>query len=225
LFNLIPGFPLDGGRVLRSIIWEANKNMAKSTNIAAMVGRYFGWAFIAYGAYNLLGGNVFYGIWIAFIGWFLSSAADTSRFEVLLREHLSGVQVKEVMNTSPVTIKPGTTVESVINDAFLQCHCRAVPVSNDHRPIGIVTLDDVKKVHKDKWAYTSAEQIMTREPLYSVSPEDDLNTVMRLLAEHNLNQLLVLKDGELMGMVYRADVIRHFEISRELGMQRKQKSV
>lgn len=66
---------------------------------------------------------------------------------------------------------------------------------------------------------------MTREPLYSVSPEDDLNTVMRLLAEHNLNQLLVLKDGELMGMVYRADVIRHFEISRELGMQRKQKSV
>jgi len=223
IFNLIPGFPLDGGRVLRSIIWEANKDLTKSTNIAATVGRYFGWAFIAYGLYKLFGGNFLGGLWIAFIGWFLANAADTSRREVTLREHLSGVLVKEVMNTNPVIIKPGTSVEAVVHDAFLQCHCRAVPVSNNHQPIGIVTLDDVKKVHKDKWAYTPAEQIMTREPLYSVSPEDDLNTAMRLLAQHNLNQLLVLKEGELVGMVNRADIIRHLEISQELGMKRKEK--
>ncbi len=224
LFNLIPGFPLDGGRVLRSAIWEATKDLTKATNIAATVGRFFGWAFIAYGAFTLLGGNFFGGLWIAFIGWFLASAADTSRWEVTLREHLAGVLVKEVMNTNPITIKPGTTVEAVVHETFLQCHCRAAPVSNNYRPIGIVTLDDIKKVHKDKWAYTAAEQIMTREPLYSVSPEDDLNTVMRLLAQHNLNQLLVLKEGGLVGLVNRADIIRYLEISQELGMQRRQRS-
>ncbi len=225
LFNLLPAFPLDGGRVLRSIMWGANKDLRKSTNIAATVGRYFGWAFIAYGAFILLGGNFFGGLWIAFIGWFLSSAADSSRREITAREHLTGVPVREVMNPAPVTVTPGTTVESVVHEAFLQCHCRAVPVSIDRRPVGIITLDDVKKVSKDRWAYTSAEQIMTRQPLHSVSPEDDLNTVARLLAQHSVNQLLVLRGGELVGLVNRADIIRHLELSQELGMQRRQKGV
>ncbi len=221
IFNLIPGFPLDGGRVLRSIIWGSTKNLSKSTNIAALFGRFFGWAFIAYGVFTLLGGNFLGGLWIAFIGWFLASAADASRREVTLREQLSGVKVSRVMNTKPVTIKASTTVEEVVHNAFLQCHCRAVPVTNDSRAIGIVTLDDVKKVGKDRWAYTSAEQIMTKEPLYSVSPEDDLSTALNLLSQHEINQLLVLKDGELAGLITRADIIRYLQMSQELGMKSK----
>lgn len=223
LFNLIPGFPLDGGRVLRSIIWGNTKDLVKSTNIAATVGRYFGWAFIIFGVFQLLAGNFLGGLWIAFIGWFLSSAADASRREITLREHLSGVQVKQVMNANPVTVSPSTTVEELVHNTFLQCRCRAAPVAYDNRTIGIVTLDDVKKVHKDKWLYTTVESIMTRQPLYSVSPEDDLNTAMKLLAQHELNQLLVLSDGHLAGLITRGDIIRQLQLSQELGMKTKRK--
>ena len=98
LFNLIPAFPLDGGRVLRSLIWGANKDLTKSTNIAATVGRCFGWAMIAYGVFTLVQGDILGGLWIAFIGWFLASAAGASRRQVKLRNDLTGVLVKEVMN-------------------------------------------------------------------------------------------------------------------------------
>jgi Zn-dependent protease/CBS domain-containing protein len=225
LFNLIPAFPLDGGRVLRSVIWASNKNMTRSTVVAATIGRYFGWAFIAYGAFILISTrNLFGGIWWAFIGWFLASAADSSLREVTMRRALAGVLVKDVMSTNPTTVTLATPVESVVHDAFLACHCRAVPVVADGRPVGIITLDDVKKVGKDRWASTPAQEIMTREPLHTVSPEDDLNTVARLLAVRNVNQLPVVKNGELVGMVNRADIIRHLEVSQALGVEARRKT-
>jgi Zn-dependent protease/CBS domain-containing protein len=222
LFNLIPAFPLDGGRVLRSIIWEANKDLTKSTNIAAMVGRYFGWAMIAYGVFTLVQGDILGGLWIAFIGWFLAGAAGASRRQVRLRSELTGVLVKEVMNRNPVTINPATTVEAVVRDVFLGCHCDAALVSKDHQPLGMVTVDEVKKVPQDQWVYTAVEQIMVREPLYNVSPEDDLNTAMRLLVQYNLKQLLVLKSGELVGIVNRSDIMRHLEVTQELSVRHRQ---
>jgi Zn-dependent protease/CBS domain-containing protein len=222
LFNLIPAFPLDGGRVLRSAIWEASKDLKKSTNIAATVGRYSGWAFIGYGVFTFVQGDYFGGLWIAFIGWFIASAAGASRRAVMLRDHVTGLLVKEVMNTNPVIIDSTATIEALVRDVFLRYHCRAAVVSNNNQTIGILTVDDIKKVHKDKWGYTTVEQIMTREPLYSVSPEDDFNTLMRLFARHNIKQLLVLKAGELVGLVDRADVVRHLEITQELSALRKQ---
>jgi predicted transcriptional regulator len=108
----------------------------------------------------------------------------------------------------------------VVQDVFLGCHCDAALVSRDHQPIGMVTLDEVKKVPQDQRGYIKVEQIMTREPLYSISPEDDLNTAMRILAQHNLKLLLVLKSGELVGLVNRVDIMRHLEITRELSMRR-----
>jgi CBS domain-containing protein len=221
LFNLIPAFPLDGGRVLRSLIWEANKDLTKSTNIAATVGRYFGWAMITYGVFTLVEGDILGGLWIAFIGWFLASAAGASRRQVRLRSGITGVLVKEVMNKNPVTINPATTIETAVRTVFLGCHCDAALVSTDHQTMGMVTLDDVKKIPQEQWPHTSVEQIMTREPLYSVSPEDDLNTAMRLLAQYNLKQILVLKSGELVGVVNHADIMRHLEITQELSVKNR----
>jgi Zn-dependent protease/CBS domain-containing protein len=224
LFNLIPGFPLDGGRVLRSIIWGATKSLTRATNVATALGRYFGWALIVYGvAIIFISGNLG-GILYAFIGWFLASAADSSRREVILREHLIGVKVKEVMNASPMTVQSSMTVDELVHKAFLQCHCRAAPVSYDSGVVGIVTLDDVKKIHKDRWTYTPVEAIMTREPIYSVSPEDDLNAAMQLLTRHDLNQLLVLQNGKLAGLITRSDILQHLQMSQELGVRPKQKN-
>ncbi len=217
VFNLIPGFPLDGGRVLRSIIWGTTKNLVKATNIAAGVGRYFGWAFIAYGVFQLLTGNFLGGLWIAFIGWFLASAADSSRREITLREQLSGVHVQDVMDPKPLTVEPSTTVEDMISKMFVQRGCRAVPITRDDRLLGIATIDDAKKVERERWNYTPVGNIMSQQPLYTVKPEDDLNSAMKLLTQQGINQLPVVRDGHLAGMVCRADILHHLQMTQELG--------
>lgn len=220
-FNLIPGLPLDGGRVLRSIIWGATGSLTKATNIAATVGRVFGWCLIAFGVFQLLTGNFLGGIWIAFIGWFLSSAAEASRQEVTAREHLSGVRVKDVMNPSLECISPQTSVEDVVRDIFFQRGRRAVLVCQDDNLVGIVTLTDIKELPQSKWEHTSVGEIMTRLPLHTVDTGDDLNSALKLLAEHGLNQVPVLGKGRLVGLLSRADVIRYLQLSQELGIKSK----
>jgi len=224
VFNLLPGFPLDGGRVLRSILWGTTNNLVKATNIAATVGRVIGWGLIAYGVFELLTGNFLGGMWIAFIGWFINSAADTSRREVTLRERLAGVSVSEVMDLSQETTSPNTSVAEVVRDVFFQRHRRAVPVSQGGRLVGIITITDVKGLPQHEWAQTRVEQIMTREPIYSVAPQDELRTAMKLIAGHDLNQVLVLDQGQLVGVLSRADVIRYLQIRQELGMKSRRKT-
>jgi len=219
-FNILPGFPLDGGRVLRSILWGTSGNLTRATNIAATVGRLFGWGFIAWGMFLVLfAGDWLGGLWIAFIGWFLSNAADASRQEVTLKEHLTGTRVKDIMYVGQESINPKTTVADVVYGIFQQRFRRAVPVCQDNRPVGIVTITDVKGLPQEKWAQTPVEQIMTREPLYSVSPEDDLNSAMKLIAQHDLNQVLVLSQGQCVGLLSRADIIRYLQLSQELRMK------
>jgi Zn-dependent protease/CBS domain-containing protein len=220
VFNLLPGFPLDGGRVLRSILWGTTGSLSKATNIAATVGRFFGWGLIALGLFQLLAGNFLGGLWIAFIGWFLSSAADASRKELTLREHLSSIKVRDMMNPSPETISPDTLVEEAVWDIFRKQRGRAVPVCQDDKLVGIVTITDVKELRRDKWAETTVAQIMTRKPLYAVSPEESLQTAMKLTAQHDINQVLINHQGQCAGLLSRADIIRHLQFSQELGMER-----
>ena len=227
IFNLLPGFPLDGGRVLRSILWGSTGSLKKATDAAAITGRLLGWAFILFGIAQIFGfkwwifQGFFSGIWIAFIGWFLSSAADASRREVTLREHLSGIKVKDVMNTQPGGISPETTVEQVVANIFQRLHGRAVPVCQDDKLLGIVTIDDVKKVPREQWPATQVASIMTSVPLYTVSPEDGLQTAFKMIAQHAINQVLVTLDGKCIGMLSRADIIAHLQLSQELGIEKK----
>ncbi len=220
-FNLLPGFPLDGGRVLRSILWGSTGSLIRATNIAGRVGQVLGWALIGFGVYELLGGNFLGGLWIAFIGWFLNSTADASRKEVTLRERLSHIKVKDLIGLEPRTITPDTTVADLVSRIFSQQHGRAIPVCRENRLRGIVTVSDVKKVPQDRWATTTVEQIMTSSPLYTVTPEDNLNTVMKLISQHDINQVLVNKDGQCAGLLGRADIIHHIQFTQEMGMPRR----
>jgi Zn-dependent protease/CBS domain-containing protein len=221
IFNLLPGFPLDGGRVLRSIIWGSTNNLIKATNIAARVGQFFGWALIGFGLYLLLRGNYVNGLWMAFIGWFLNSSADASRKEVTLRERLSHIKVRELMNPDTVTIRPETTVEEMVMNIFRKQHGRAVPVCQKDQLMGIATITDVKKISQDKWAVTPVKQIMTISPLYTVSTEDNLNTALGLIARHDVNQVLIKDQGKCAGMLSRADIIHLIQMSQELGLPQK----
>jgi Zn-dependent protease/CBS domain-containing protein len=220
-FNLLPGFPLDGGRVLRSILWYRTGSLVKATNIAATVGRFIGWGLIAFGLFQIFAGNFIGGIWFAFIGWFLSSSADASRREITLRDQLSGVRIKEVMTTNPTGIDPDTSVAELVSNVFRKQHGRAVPVCQNDQVLGIVTVTDVKGLPQEKWEETAVKEIMTREPLYSMTPEDDLNTALRLITKHDINQILVLQNDKCSGLVSRSDILSHLQLSQELGLKHK----
>lgn len=220
-FNILPGFPLDGGRVLRSIIWAATGNLVRATNIAATIGRLFGWGLIAYGVFSIFGGNVVGGIWIGIIGWFLSNAADTSRQEVTLHEQLSGVKVKDAMVSHYESISPNTSVGELVSGVMSQRFGRAVPVCDGTQTVGIVTIGDVKHVPQDRWSMTPVSEVMTKGPLYSVKPDDDLNQAMRLIGQHDLNQVLVMNAGQCAGLLSRAEIIRYLQLAQELRVKAK----
>jgi Zn-dependent protease/CBS domain-containing protein len=217
-FNLLPGFPLDGGRVLRSILWGSTGSLIKATTIAARTGQVFGWALIGFGVFELLSGNFIGGLWIAFIGWFLNSSADASRKEITLRERLAHIKVKDLISLEPRTIPPETTVAELVSHIFSQQHGRAIPVCRDDRLRGIVTVSDVKKIPQERWPTTTVEQIMTTSPLYTVTPEDNLNTVMKLIYQHDINQVIVNRDGQCAGLLGRAEIIHHIQFTHEMGM-------
>jgi len=221
IFNLLPGFPMDGGRVLRSIIWGSTRSLSKATTIASIIGQVFGWGFIAYGVYLILRVDLFSGLWAAFVGWFLTSAAAASRKEVTYRERLAGVKVRELMNVNILAIAPDTTIQEMVTGIFQKKHDRAVPVCRNEQLIGIATITDVKKVPQEKWAVTPVKEIMTGAQLYTVTPDDSLNTALELITKHDINQVLIKNGDKCAGLLTRADIIRYLQTSQELGIPEK----
>lgn len=215
-FNLLPAFPLDGGRVFRSILWGSTGNLMKATNIAATVGKMFAWALIGIGVFQLFGGNILGGIWMGFIGWFLANAADSSRRETTMRHQLANVKVRDAMSAEPPAIDPDMPVSELVRDIFRRRFGRAVPVCEDGQLSGIVTLTDVKELPPDKWEHTPVRDILTRDPLYHVKPDDDLATALELITKHDVNQVLVLREGQCAGIVSRADILDYLSLKREL---------
>ena len=226
IFNLLPGFPLDGGRVFRSILWRTTGNLLKATNIASIFGRVLGWGFMALGVILAIFTQFGFlnGLWFVFIGWFLNSAADNSRYEATLREHLTGVLVEQVMEKDVSSVRPETNIADLVQTVFIQKRKRAVPVTDGDNLVGVVTISDIKGLPQEKWPVTPVSQIMHREPIHAVKPEDDLNTAMKLMAQYDLNQIPVLGQGKLVGVLTRADVINYLHLSEELKIKGRRKA-
>ncbi len=216
-FNILPGFPLDGGRVLRALLWGATNNLRKATNIATTVGQVFGWALIAWGVFWALTDNIIGGVWLIFIGWFLNSAAEASRREMELRAIWLNVKVANVMNDRPETIEGTANIETLVNDLYVKKGIRSVAVVEDGKLQGIVTLADIKKVAPGVWRTTTVSSVMTPQPLKTVTPADNMKAAVYLMAENGLNQLPVVVEERLVGMLDRADIIRYVQVHHELG--------
>lgn len=223
VFNLLPGFPLDGGRVLRAILWATTGSFRRATRIAAGVGQLFGWMLIGLGMFAAFvadsTGGLLGGVWIALIGWFLSSAAAASRRDLTSAGRFQGVRVDQVMDPALVMVSPQTPVGELVVDYFMQQGRRALPVTENGDIVGIVTVTDARGTPRDRWDQVSVDQIMTRAPLQAVEPEDDLSIALRLLADRRLNQLLVLRGERLVGLLSRADIIHYLRFSEELGTE------
>lgn len=218
LFNLVPGFPLDGGRVLRSIIWGITGDFEKATRIAASVGQFIGYFLIAAGVVWLWSGQVFNGLWTAFIGWFLNSAAEASKVQTVTSYAFRGLTAADLLEPEPETLTPDTPVATFVRDHILRHGERALPVVFGERVLGIVSLSDVKRLPEAQWANTPVTSIMSRDVL-AVAPTDDVSEGLRLLAEHDVHQVLVLDDGRLLGVLTRAHLVEYLQLREELGLR------
>ncbi|HEX2516319.1 MAG TPA: site-2 protease family protein [Chloroflexota bacterium] len=210
LFNLLPGFPLDGGRVVRALIWGVTGSLRRATQVASYVGQGIGILLIVWGLAQVLGGGFLDGLWTAFIGWFLNGAAEQARQAQALRESLAGVPVRALMDAQPATASPRMSLEEFVDQHVIRRGQRALPVVEEGRLVGLVCLADAREVPRDAWPVTPVQQVMTRVPLTSVTPRTGLDTALALLAEGDFHQLPVVDDaGHLVGMLSRSDVLRY----------------
>jgi Zn-dependent protease/predicted transcriptional regulator len=218
LFNLIPGFPLDGGRVLRSIVWAITRNLQTATRVAGAIGQLVAYGFIFWGLYQAFFLSDLSGLWISFIGWYLLNAAQQSVAGTVVRESLRGMNVGQVMEPAPLVAGPHMTVAQLLTQFILPYNLRAVPVAEDGRLTGIVTLGDIKDVPQDQWGMVTVGQRMTGgEKLRTVRPQDGLDRAMELLGDGQFDQLPVVDPtGRLVGLLTRARLLRWLQIREEL---------
>jgi Zn-dependent protease/CBS domain-containing protein len=218
LFNLIPGFPLDGGRVLRAILWTATGSVRRATEGAAAVGRVVAWGLFAFGLWQVLAvGNLFGGIWMAAIAWFLHNAASASVQQVVLETRLRRVRAGDVVRRDDVAVPPGLTVAELIDGYLLPRNRRAMPVSDNGRLVGIVTISDIQQVPVDQRGVVTVAQVMGgQNGLVTVEASTQVQRAVELLAQHEFEQLPVLDGGRLIGMLTRADVMRQLQLREAL---------
>jgi Zn-dependent protease/CBS domain-containing protein len=223
LFNLIPGFPLDGGRVLRALLWWSSGNLERATRWAAGVGRVFAWALMAAGIsmlfglrVPLLGAGVVQGLWLLLIGWFLNNAARASYQQLLVRTAFEDLTVADMMRRHPQLVAPEVMVDELVRDYFMQSDQQAFPVVGiDGRLLGLVEMSQVRGVSRQAWSTTKVRDIMTpADQVEAVRPDEDAVHALHSLADHE--QVPVVVEGRVAGVLQRQDLMRWLALRTDL---------
>ncbi len=217
VFNLLPGFPLDGGRVLRSIAWRSTGSFRRATRIASSVGELFGYALMGGGFLFALSGFVIQGLWFLFIGWFLTGAARSESQGMQLESILAGLFARDLMDESFPSVAPGLPVQAVVDDYMVGEGHRAVIVANDGTVMGILSVNDVRRVPRAEWPNTPAQRVMTpRERVVSVDAGTPAFDVLMLVSKKGLNQVPVLAEGRMVGLITRRHLLDRIQLAETL---------
>jgi Zn-dependent protease/predicted transcriptional regulator len=217
VFNLIPGFPLDGGRVLRSLIWGVRRDRATATKIAARGGQAVAGLFVLWAGYRVLNGDPG-GLWMGLIAYFLYGAATQTLQQEQVVRAVTGAHVAQLMTSDYVAVPPGTRVATLVRDHVLPHNLRAIPIVDDGRFVGLVTIADLRKVEQDQWPTTAVESVMTpASELASVAPNDDLAVALDRF-DGNAPLLPVVTDGRIVGLLFRESVGGYVRMREMLGV-------
>jgi Zn-dependent protease len=217
VFNLIPGFPLDGGRVLRSLIWGVRRDRITATKIAARGGQLVAGLFVLWAGYRVIGGDAG-GLWMGLIAYFLYGAATQTLQQEQVVRAVSGARVAQLMTTDYVTVPRGTSVGTLVRDHVLPRNLRAIPIVDGGRFVGLVTIADLRKVEQDEWPTTPVEAVMTpASELPSVAPKDDLTVALDRFGP-DAPLLPVVEDGTLAGLLFRESVGGYVRMREMLGV-------
>jgi Zn-dependent protease/CBS domain-containing protein len=220
LFNLIPAFPLDGGRIFRAGIWAWTGNSLRSTRIASRLGQAIAFGMIGVGIFSALTGGVTNGLWFVMLGFFLQNAARSARAQAEMQASLGGVTVGQIMTPTRTIISGNLSLAELVNDGRLGVE-QAVFVAtdaSDDEPIGVLTIDDILRVPRAAWPYTSAAQVMrTIGQVPSVDPETGVLSALQRMEENGQAGLPVVTGSHLAGMVYRDQVVRYLKLRTQMG--------
>lgn len=222
-FNMIPGFPLDGGRVLRSVLWRFTGDFQRSTRIATRVGEGVGYSFIAGGIVIVFlqpfGLSWFSGMWIAFIGWFLKNAASNSYRQAQWRQTLKRFTAAQVMTVNCPVVPADVTLNQVVQEYIIPSGCRLFMVADRGRLEGILPLQNIKPVSQQNWGVTQVKEIMLPiDKLKVAYPEQDALSILEQMDESDTNQMLVASGGRVIGVIARDDLISFLRTRTELGI-------
>jgi len=208
LFNLVPGFPLDGGRVFKAIVWGVTHDADRATRVAGTVGRIVGYLFVLFGVWQIFGGNFINGLWISFIGWFLENAAVSEMQGQAILEILMGHKVREAMRPDYASVPADRTLQELVDGHVLVRGTRCFLVERDGRVVGLLTLHRITKQPRASWAAVTAGEVMIPKAEMRVTRQDaDLRDVLQKMDRDGVNQLPVMENGHALGMVSREDII------------------
>lgn len=215
LFNLVPGFPLDGGRALRAVMWALTRNLLTATRWASHAGQGFAWLLMAvglgmiFGLYlPILGGGLINGLWLAFVGWFLNNAALSSYRQLLIRETLDRITVSRLMQTRFQIVPPDMTVGTLVDTILAASGQQVFPVESDGHLKGVVFIKDLQRLERAAWDRIPVGEVMVpTDALITAKPDDPAMTAFMVLGHHGINQLAVIQDDKLVGLLRRQDIL------------------
>ena len=217
IFNMVPGFPLDGGRVLRAIAWWLTGDLRKATNIAAFIGQLVALGLVFFGILRFFGGAGFGGLWLAFIGWFLLDAARASRAQVELMESLRGLSVRDVMAQEYPIVGGLENLQTFVNEHLLPSGERCFFVKEQDRIAGLITAHDVGQITRNRWPFTTVDEVMRPlADLHTVDPDTPLSAALETMGSDDVNQLPVVRQGKLAGVISRKHILRMLRLRSEL---------
>ena len=217
IFNLVPGFPLDGGRVLRAIVWWITGDATRATSIAARLGQIVAFGFIMVGIFRFFSGAGIGGLWIAFIGWFLLSASRENYAQVAISDTLRGVKVRDVMTQRYPTVDSRTNLQILVDEYFLRTGRRCLFVTQNEQVVGLITPHEVREIERSRWPYTTVEEVMKPlNQLHTITPESSILKALETMGPDNLNQLPVVQGDAFEGIISRAQIVQLLKTRAEL---------
>jgi Zn-dependent protease len=218
LFNMVPAFPMDGGRVLRALIWHFSGSLKNATQIASSMGGMFGYFLMFLGFYWIFTGNVINGVWFLFIGWFIRQLSESSYQNMLMTDLFKDIKVREFMSDKVITVPAAASIRELIDEYFYKYKFASFPVKNGEEIIGIVTVDSIKSMQRNLWESTTVESITVqiRDNLVA-TPENNVTDAMNKLFSNDIGRVLVIDEGVLVGIVSRTDILNFIRIHSQLG--------
>ena len=216
-FNLLPAFPLDGGRMLRSILWGWKKDLRWATRISSGIGVGFGVLLIVLGVFNVLFGNFISGMWWFLIGLFVQGAARGSYQQLLTRRALEGEPIRRFMEQNPLTVPPLISIEELVEDYIYQYHYKMFPVVDGDRLIGCVTTREIKEIPRDEWKRKTAGEIAVQcSPGNTIGPDEDAIKAISVMNQTGASRLMVTENGRLVGIIALKDMLKFLSLKVEL---------
>ncbi len=220
LFNIIPGFPLDGGRLLRAIVWKISGNKFRATQVAAGAGQLVAFGFIGYGIFRVLQGDYFNGIWLAFIGWFLQQAAVTSQMQSNMQHALQNVSVGQVMQREHPQVSSLLTLRQLVDDRILNGGQRYFCVNDPQGQLqGCLTLQDISKIPQQQWPFTSVGKVAVPiDRMVTVSPQTPLLNALQAMDKAEVSRMPVIEANQVVGVLTREDILHYVRTRADLGV-------